>query len=55
MPLSHCRPSRRHRKPSEFLFKPWSLDELIDAMTLALASAPTGLVSRESILRRDKT
>lgn len=28
------------RKPSEFLFKPWSLDELIDAMSLSLASAP---------------
>lgn len=33
-----------HRKPSEFLFKPWSLDELIDAMTLALASAPDRLI-----------
>lgn len=32
-----------NRKPSEYLFKPWSLDELIEAMSLALASAPSSI------------
>lgn len=44
-----------HRKPSEFLFKPWSLNELIDAMSLALTSAPDRLSPVQIDLQRDET